>query len=52
MKEATKMLVPGTLFKDYNKEVGKIMEAELIKLGLLDKHDVQNPTSRNFYDLQ
>ena len=41
MKEATKMLVPGTMFKDYNKEVGNIMESELIKLGLLDKHDVQ-----------
>ena len=32
MKEATKMLVPGTNFKDYNKEVGRIMEAELIKI--------------------
>ena len=41
MKEATKMLVPGTSFKDYNLEVGKIMESELIKLGLLDKADVQ-----------
>jgi Xaa-Pro aminopeptidase len=41
MKEATKMLTPGTMFKDYNKEVGRIMELELIKLGLLDRHDVQ-----------
>lgn len=41
MKEATKMLTPGTMFKDYNKEVGRIMELELIKLRLLDKHDVQ-----------
>ena len=41
MKEAMKMLIPGTSFKDYNKEVGRIMELELIKLGLLDKHDVQ-----------
>ena len=41
MKEATKMIVPGTNFKDYNLEVGKIMESELIKLGLLDKTDVQ-----------
>ena len=41
MKEATKMLRPGTLLKDYNKEVGKIMESELIKLKLLDKHDVK-----------
>ena len=41
MKEATKMLIPGTSFKDYNNEVGRIMELELIKLGLLDNHDVQ-----------
>lgn len=47
MKEATKMLVPGTVFKDYNKEVVKIMETELIKLGLLDKHDVQKQDAKN-----
>ena len=41
MKEATKMLAPGTQFKEYNEEIGRIMELELIKLGLLDKHDVQ-----------
>tara|TARA_B100000963_G_scaffold203480_1_gene177225 strand:- start:22573 stop:23862 length:1290 start_codon:yes stop_codon:yes gene_type:complete len=41
MKEATNMLRPGTMFMDFNKEVGRIMEFELIKLGLLDKHDVQ-----------
>lgn len=40
MKEATKMLTPGTIFKEYNQEVGRIMESELIKLGLLDKYDV------------
>lgn len=40
MKEATKMLVPGTIWNDYHDEVGKIMTSELIKLGLLDKHDV------------
>jgi len=43
--EATKMLRPGTLIKDYNKEVGYIMESELIKLGLLDMHDVKNQDS-------
>ncbi len=41
MKEATNMLRPGTMFMDFNKEVGRIMEFELIKLRLLDKHDVQ-----------
>ncbi|WP_411030366.1 aminopeptidase P family protein [Spongiimicrobium sp. 3-5] len=40
--EATKLLVPGTLWAEYHKEVGKIMTSELIKLGLLDKADVQN----------
>ncbi len=45
MMEATKMLRPGTLIKDYNKEVGCIMESELIKLGLLDMHDVKQQDS-------
>lgn len=40
--EATKMLVPGTLWAEYHKEVGKLMTSELIELGLLDKADVQN----------
>lgn len=45
MKAAKSMLVEGTLLDEYHKEVGKIMESELIGLGLLDKHDVakQNP---------
>jgi Xaa-Pro aminopeptidase len=40
--EATKMLTPGTLWKQYHLEVGKIMTSELLGLGLLDKADVQN----------
>ncbi|AXT61946.1 aminopeptidase P family protein [Aquimarina sp. AD10] len=40
-KEATKMLVPGTIWADYHVEVGKIMTSELLGLGLLDKADVQ-----------
>jgi len=43
--EATKLLVPGTIWKEYHKEVGKIMTAELIGLGLLDKADVQNESA-------
>lgn len=39
--EATKMLVPGTIWAEYHKEVGKIMTSELLKLGLLDKTDIQ-----------
>ena len=40
--EATKMLVSGTLWEEYHKEVGKIMTSELLGLGLLDKAAVQN----------
>lgn len=41
-KEATKMLIPGTIWADYHIEVGKLMTSELLGLGLLDKADVQN----------
>ncbi|EMY80236.1 peptidase M24 [Psychroflexus gondwanensis ACAM 44] len=41
-KEATNLLVPGTIWKDYHVEVGKLMTSELLNLGLLDKADVQN----------
>lgn len=41
-KEATKLLVPGALWKEYHVEVGHLMTAELLNLGLLDKADVQN----------
>lgn len=47
MKEATKMLRPGTMFKEYNAEIGKIMESELINLGLLDKYEVQKQDPKN-----
>lgn len=40
--EATKMLTPGTLWKQYHVEVGKVMTSELLGLGLIDKADVQN----------
>jgi len=45
MKEATQLLQAGTIWNTYHEEVGKIMTSELIKLGLLDRHDVekQNP---------
>ena len=45
MKQAMNMLRPGTILNDYNNEVGKIMEGELIKLGLLNADEVkkQNP---------
>lgn len=40
--EATKMLVPGTVWAAFHVEVGKLMTSELLSLGLLDKADVQN----------
>ncbi len=39
---ATKMLFPGVLWAEYQKEVGKLMSSELLGLGLIDKADVQN----------
>lgn len=38
--EATKLLVPGGNLKDYQKSVGKLMEVELIGLGLITKDEV------------
>ena len=39
---ATEMLIPGTIWAEYHKEVGKVMTSELLGLGLIDKADVQN----------
>ncbi|MBS9524996.1 aminopeptidase P N-terminal domain-containing protein [Litoribacter alkaliphilus] len=36
------ILRPGTNVQEYHKEVGRIMESELIGLGLLDRTDVKN----------
>jgi Xaa-Pro aminopeptidase len=41
-KAATKMLAPGVLWAEYQTEVGKLMQSELLGLGLLDKADIQN----------
>lgn len=41
-KDATKMLVPGTDWKEYHKEVGNLMTKALLDLKLLDKTDVKN----------
>jgi Xaa-Pro aminopeptidase len=40
LNESKQMLRPGNLWDEYHREVGKIMESELIGLGLLDAHDV------------
>lgn len=44
-KEAEKLLVPGTIMAEYHKEVGKLMEEQLLKLKLIDSTDIskQNP---------
>ena len=39
---AEKMLVPGNKLMDYHKEVGKVMEGELLELGLITKEDIAN----------
>lgn len=46
MKAATAMLVVGNTIEQYHNEVGKIMEKELIGLGLLNEKDVaaQDPS--------
>lgn len=54
MKQAKTMLRPGVILADYNKEVGWIMESELIGLGLLDKdkvakQDPDNPLYKKYF---
>ncbi len=45
-REAMQLLRPGNVIKEYHKEVGKIMESELIGLGLLDRTDVKNQNEK------
>jgi len=54
MKEASSMLRPGVFLADYHKEVGLIMQSELIGLGLIDRHDIEkqepdNPAYRKYF---
>ncbi len=54
MREATKLLVPGNNMSDYQKEIGTIMEGELINLGLLsraevNKQDKEKPLYRKYF---
>lgn len=39
---AESLLVPGTMMNDYHREVGKLMESELLGLGLIDITDIKN----------
>lgn len=46
-RESMKLLNPSHTLHEYHKEVGKVMENELIGLGLLDKKEVQNQDVNN-----
>jgi len=41
-KAAIKMLRPSVVYFDFQKEIEKLMEAELLKLRLIDKTDIKN----------
>lgn len=47
MRKSLKMLVPGTKLNEYHREVGKIVEEELVGLGVLDKTDIKNQDPHN-----
>lgn len=46
MKEAKAMLVPGNTLEELNKEVGKIMESELLGLGLISRDDIDKQDAK------
>jgi Xaa-Pro aminopeptidase len=41
-RAATNLLRPSVIIQDYHKEVGLIMQAELVSLGLIDQTDIKN----------
>ena len=46
-RAAEQMLVPGNVIPEYHIEVGKIMEGELLGLGLIDQTDIKNQNPNN-----
>jgi Xaa-Pro aminopeptidase len=44
-KEAEKLLIPGTIMAEYHKQVGHLMEEQLVNIGLISMEDIktQNP---------
>lgn len=40
--QSSSMLSPGVTIQDYHKEVGLIMQSELVGLGLIDQTDIKN----------
>src|SRR5690554_3787846 len=54
MKECEKILRPGVFLHEYHEKVGKIMQDELIKLGLIthediEKQDPKNPAFKKYF---
>jgi len=47
MRQAIKLLVPGTLLSDYHKKVGLLMEKELVDLGLLNIKEINRQNKEN-----
>jgi Xaa-Pro aminopeptidase len=45
--EAFKMLTPRVVYFDFQKEIEKLMESELLKLKLIDKTDIKNQKPEN-----
>jgi Xaa-Pro aminopeptidase len=43
--EAQKLLVPGTMMPDYHKQVGALMEEQLVNLKLITLDDIKNQNS-------
>lgn len=53
-RQAMKLLRPDVVYFDYQKEIEKLMEAELLKLKLIDKTDIkkqspENPAFRKYF---
>ena len=46
-RAAEQMLVPGNVIPEYHIEVGKVMEGELLGLGLIDQTDIKNQNPNN-----
>jgi Xaa-Pro aminopeptidase len=45
--EAKKLMKVGMVLNDFNASIGELMEAQLIKLKLLDKNDVKKQDKKN-----
>ncbi len=49
MREAKKMLKPGVFLNEYEKNVGKLMEKELVDLGLISLEEIKRQKSTPAY---